>query len=380
MPTDSPMSILLIEDDEIDADSVRRSLPRQTLVQHATTLNDAIESAKDPSLDLILLDPGLPDSSGVDSFLRIRQTAPRLPIVILTGLKDRNLAVQIIRMGAQDYLLKNQLDERAVQALKFAVERGRLLQQLEIEQTERERLSEELREQEQSLAHLARVALMGELVAEISHEVSQPLSVISNLVAALDATLQQTTIDHELCGVLMGKLDEANSHAGDVLRRLREFIRDDSVQFESFDVNELIISTIEFVDYERRRRMVTVQQELSSGRLEALGNRTQIRQVIINLLRNAFDALEDTPQPDRLIVAATSATDDMIVVEITDHGSGLQLDAGAVFTAFKTTKSDGLGMGLAICARILDNHGGRISVAVPEHHPGSIFRFELPMS
>ena len=213
---DTKMSILLIEDDEIDAENVRRSLPKQTEVVPATTLHAALKILNDQSQDLVLLDPGLPDSSGVESFERIREAAPKMPIVVLTGLEDQQLALQIIRLGAQDYLLKNQLDDRSIQSLYFAVERGRLLERLQKEQAERERLALELREQEQSLAHLNRVSLMGELVAEISHEVSQPLSVISTLATALEAVHHQPTMDTANCIELARKITEASSHAGPV--------------------------------------------------------------------------------------------------------------------------------------------------------------------
>jgi C4-dicarboxylate-specific signal transduction histidine kinase len=377
MNTESTMSILLIEDDAIDAESVRRSLPRHTNLFHTSTLHDALRVLHQVDLDLILLDPGLPDSSGVDSFLCIRQSAPKLPIVVLTGLHDKELALQIIRLGAQDYLLKDQLDQRSIQALQFAVERGRLLQQLEDEQAERERLSAELREQEQSLAHLGRVALMGELVAEISHEVSQPLTVISTLTAALEAVHQQHDLDRVQCRVLIRKLADANAHAGDILQRLREFIRNDSIEFELFDINELIVSTTEFVDFERRRREIDIRHDFSQKHLLAFGNKTQIRQVVVNLLRNAFDAMQPALSPNREVTVKTFQENGTLVVEVIDRGTGLQLDLASTFAAFKTTKADGLGMGLAICARIINNHKGKLCV-VPSSQPGSTFRFELP--
>lgn len=377
MTIEGEISILLIEDDSIDAENVRRSLPRQVTIHHATTLSSALRLLEDMPLDLVLLDPGLPDCSGIHSFLRIHHAAPELPIVVLTGLEDKELAVQIIRLGAQDYLLKNQLDERSVQALYFAIERGRLIQQVESGQAERDRLAEELREQEQSLAHLGRVALMGELVAEISHEVSQPLNVISTLAAALEASCLQDPFNKLQSAELARKLTEASSHAGDILRRLREFIRNDSTQFAPFDMNELIVSTTDLVDFERRQKNIKIDHEFDDERVIAVGNSTQIRQVVVNLLRNAFDAMNETTESDRHITTRTYVENGMVVVEVVDRGTGLELDLDSAFAAFTTTKSNGLGMGLAICARILDNHRGRIS-ALPSVEPGAVFRFELP--
>ncbi|TWU51992.1 sensor histidine kinase [Rubripirellula reticaptiva] len=373
------ISILLIEDDDIDAECVRRSLPKCTALHRASTLQSALAVLSDMPLDLILLDPGLPDSSGVDSFLRIRESSPELPIVVLTGFQDKELAVQIIRLGAQDYLLKDQLDERAMQALRFAVERGRLLRKLEDEQAQREQLASKLREQEQSLAHLGRVALMGELVAEITHEVSQPLNVISALVGALEVSHQQSVVDTAQNAILIKNLSDANLHAGAILQRLREFIRDKTTTFDTFDIKELIISTIDFVDSERRRRKITIKHDFTNGRLFALGNTTQIQQVIVNLLRNAFDAMMNLPESNRLVTVRAYQQDSTVCVEVIDQGSGLELETAAAFSAFKTTKSEGLGMGLAICSRILHNHHGRIT-HLPSDRPGSTFRFELPSS
>lgn len=377
MLTDFQTSILLIEDDDVDAENVRRSLPGNTNIQRATTLKIALETIGETPIDLVLLDPGLPDCSGVETFRRIRDSAPQTPIVILTGLQDKDLALKIIRQGAQDYLLKNQLDDRAIQAIRFALERQRMLQQLEEEQAERERLAVELREREQSLAHLGRVALMGELVAEITHEVSQPLNVISTLTGALKASFEKRESPHESDLDLVNKLNTANAHAGEVLRRLRQFIRNESTTFESFDMNELIESTVEFVDYERRQRKVDIKLELNETTLLATGNRTQIQQVIVNLLRNSFDAMSETPETDRQVTIRAYPHDSVVRIEVSDRGPGLELDKAEAFSPFKTTKTSGLGMGLAICSRILHNHNGEIT-ALPREGPGAVFQFEIP--
>lgn len=377
MDTHKNMDVLLVEDDEIDAENVRRLLPRDASLKHATTLHDALDLIDGSLLDLILLDPGLPDSSGEDTFHRLREFAPKVPVVILTGIEDRQLAFNIIREGAQDYLLKNQLDERALRALHFAVERGRMLLRLEQERAERERLVLELRDQEKSLAHLGRVALMGEVVAEITHEVSQPLNVISTLAGALKASLQQGATYSSRDLDLMNRLSDANDHAGAVLSRLREFIRDETTTFEKFDMNELIVSTTEFVDYERRRRKIKIRHEFDSEKLWVVGNRTQIQQVVVNLMRNAFDAMAQTPESDRLVTVRVYPYRENMRVEVIDQGCGLKVDVSEVFAPFRTTKDSGLGMGLAICSRIMHNHHGRISV-VRGDLPGTVFRFEIP--
>lgn len=371
------MDVLLVEDDEIDAENVRRLLPGDTMLKRATTLRAALALIDGSPLDLILLDPGLPDSSGEESFRRIRESAPKIPVVVFTGLGDERVALNIIREGAQDYLLKNQLDERALQAVHFAVERGRLLLRLEEEQAERERLVFELREQERSQAHLGRVALMGEVVAEVTHEVSQPLNVISTLAGALKASLQQDELDTSRHLNLIDKLFDASVHAGEILSRLREFIRDGATTFANFDMNDLILSTTEFVDSERGRRKIEIRHEFDEKEAWAFGNRTQIQQVIVNLMRNAFDAMAQTPESDRIVTLCVSASGENVRVEVVDQGSGLNLDPADVFAPFKTTKNTGLGMGLAICSRIIHNHHGQIAV-VPSDLPGTVFRFEIP--
>ena len=377
MDTNRNMAVLLIEDDEIDAENVRRFMPRGSNLKHATTLYGALELIDGSSLDLIMLDPGLPDCSGVDTFRRIRESAPKVPVVILTGLHDKQLALNIIREGAQDYLLKNQLDERALQAIHFAVERGRMLFRLEEEQAEQERLTMELREQEKSLAHLGRVALMGEVVAEITHEVSQPLNVISTLAGALKKSLEQSHADSSMNLELVRKLSDANGHAGQILSRLRDFIRDESTTFEPFDINNLIVATTDFVDYERRRRKIEIQHDFAQEELWVIGNKTQVQQVVVNLLRNAFEAMTCASEPERTVTVGTYPHDGVGRIEVGDQGSGMQLDMAEAFSPFTTTKDNGLGMGLAICARIIQNHHGRISV-VESEQPGTIFRFELP--
>lgn len=234
-----------------------------------------------------------------------------------------------------------------------------------------------LRDRDHELARLGRLALAGELVAEVSHEMGQPLYAISALGGTLEVMNQQRAWEFGRTSVLLSKLQEACGNAGKILTRLRQFVRKVSPECETCDMNEIIASTIEFLDFQCRRNQVEIQLSLASSPLSIYANSTHIQQVIVNLLINAFEAMDEFGASDRMVTVTSRLEGDSVVVEVSDSGPGLSVSDEVAFTAFKTTKVDGLGMGLSICSRILESHSGNISVS---SHPGqgATFRFELP--
>lgn len=234
-----------------------------------------------------------------------------------------------------------------------------------------------LRDRDHEVSRLGRLALAGELVAEVSHEMGQPLYAITALTGALEVMNEQRAWEWKRTSMLLGKLQDACGNAGRILTRLRHFVRNVEPEFKSCDINEIITTTIEFLDFQCRRNEVDIQLSLASSPLNVHANSAHIQQVIVNLLMNAFEAMDAVEASDRELIVTSRQEDDSVVVEVSDSGPGLTVSDEAAFTAFSTTKKDGLGMGLSICSRIIEDHSGQI-FASSQTGQGATFRFELP--
>ena len=373
------MDILLVEDDSVDEEALRRLLPRNTSLQCATTLRDAIGRLGMHAFDLVLLDLGLPDSSGIETLSRLRKSIPDLPIVVMSGLDDEEIAVEAIRHGAQDYIVKDHLTRYTLRSLEFAIQRVKLATQLRHERASREQLEMALRQRERELAHMGRVAVTGEVVAELAHEIGQPLQVISNYVDAMQTVMDgQQQVACETIDRSVDQISRAAGHAQGVFQRVRRFVSDSKSECQRFDLNELIRSTTDFVEFELRKHDVDVSHELISGAVYVDADAVQIQQVLINLVLNGIAAMEAVPADTRQLTISTRSDFETVTVHVHDTGSGLGIDHDSVFMPFTTTKANGLGMGLAICARIIRTCQGEIRVGRATH--GTRFEFELPVS
>lgn len=374
--TDAPggkltMDVLLVEDDEVDELTVRRLLSNDVTIHCVNSLSQAIARSLQQQFHLILLDLGLPDSKGLETFTQLRAKVPEVPIVVLTGLDDESLAVKTIKEGAQDFLVKGYLDTRALQSLGFAVERNKLVRKLRDARDQQAKLESDLRDRERQLAHLGRVALLGEVTAEIAHEVSQPLQAIANVVSVLQ--IQSTS---EAMTKLVQRIDSDLALAQAILKRTRKFSKNSDVELSSFAISEIVDETVRFVEFERSRVTAIIDLNLAEELLLVHADRVQILQVLVNLVRNALDALKELEPKARRMTIRTGVEHGMVFVEIEDQGAGLTVDAETVFAAFVTTKSDGLGMGLAICSRIMETHSGSISVRRASGR--TVFKITLP--
>lgn len=365
------MHVLLVEDDTVDEAAVRRMMPPPTTISCVRTLKGAVDITRKQQFNIILLDLGLPDSKGISTFAELRSAAPDVPIVVLTGIDDEKLAAAAIREGAQDFLVKGYMDARSLRNLGFAVERERLVKRLHDEQQRRQLLEDSIREQEQELSHMARVALMGEVVAEIVHEISQPLQAMANL----GMTLMLGDLDDK-SRKIVDRINDNLEFAQQLLRRIRQFVKSCESAQTDFDINEVIAETLTFCEFELRKFSVDLDRKLATEPLQVSADRIQIQQVLVNLVRNATDALKELDLEERKLQIASYRSNDNIVVEVVDGGKGLSIEVEKAFSPFVTTKQQGLGMGLAICKRIMKNHAGHISAERDER--GTVFKITLP--
>lgn len=244
--------------------------------------------------------------------------------------------------------------------------------------TERERAATRLEQTEAELARLSRMSEMGEMASALAHEINQPLSAVSNYVQGAKRMLE--VFDPAMLPALRESLAATATQAlraGDIIHHLRIFMAQGEIDKEIVDVNTLIEGAMALALAGTREDGVLTELDLTPGPLETLGNPTQIQQVIVNLLRNASDAVQGSER--KVIAIRTRRSGKFARVELSDTGHGIPPDFGEeIFKAFVTTKRRGMGVGLSISKRIIEGHGGAINArTIPGRE--TIFTFTLPL-
>ena len=241
------------------------------------------------------------------------------------------------------------------------------------------RAEEALQRAQANLAHVSRVATLGELTASIAHEVNQPLAgIVINGEAALQ-WLRRDVPDLEEATRAIGRMVGDARRASEVVTRLRALARKDEPRRLPIDINEVVQDLLPLVRREMSNHRVMLELQLSPGLPVVLGDPVQLQQVIINLIVNGIQAMADiTDQLNILTISSgTNAADDVFLA-VGDTGHGIGAGTGdQLFDAFFTTKTNGMGMGLSICRSIIDLHGGTIS-ATANGGRGALFQFTLP--
>lgn len=227
------------------------------------------------------------------------------------------------------------------------------------------------------LLHLSRLTTMGQMASSLAHELNQPLTAISNYVEGCRLLLDKadaTTL--QICRDTMGLASEQTLRAGNIIRRLREFVSRGETERKVENLAEVIEETSALALVDAKESEIAVAFAFHSRDALVLADRTQIQQVCMNLIRNAVDAMQNSDRRE-LTISTAPADDDMIAIMIADTGSGISEEIKAqLFTPFVTTKRQGMGVGLSICRGIIEAHGGRID-AEPNAGGGTVFRFTL---
>jgi signal transduction histidine kinase len=232
----------------------------------------------------------------------------------------------------------------------------------------------------QDLAHVGRVSTMGELTASLAHELNQPLTAILSNAQTAQRMLTSDKADLGELREILGDIVEDDKRAGEVIHRLRGFLRKSNIELAALDIGELVGQVARLANSDAILRNVAIRLELAPGLPPVCGDRVQLQQVILNLLMNGLDAMRESGEGERTLVLRTeSGGPASVVVAVEDSGVGIdEADLDHVFHAFYTTKPDGLGMGLAIARSIVEAHGGRLQ-ARNNPRGGATFSFTLPV-
>ncbi|HET7824415.1 MAG TPA: ATP-binding protein [Anaeromyxobacter sp.] len=246
--------------------------------------------------------------------------------------------------------------------------------------TERKRARELARQQEEKLAATARLVTMGEMASTIAHELNQPLSAIASYTTGCLNLLQDGAPPPGELREALRKTAEQTQRAGRIIRRVHDFVRKREPTRTPVRMRAVVEEAVGFADVEARKRRVRIQARLAEEDPELEADPLLLQQVVLNLLRNAMDAMAATPAERREIVVATEAASATVTVSISDRGCGIPADVREqLFQPFFSTKPEGMGMGLNICRSIIEFHRGRVW-AEPNPGGGTVFSFSLPVA
>lgn len=251
-----------------------------------------------------------------------------------------------------------------------------------IDITDRKDAELEVQQQRQELAHLTRVAILGEMSATLAHELNQPLAAILAAAQTAQRLLARRPVDLAEVREILADIVEDNRRAGEVIRRVRAMLKKGAPELQALDLGEIVKETLDLARTELVTRHVRVHLRLAHGVPAVRGDRVQLQQVVLNLIVNACEAMTATAPAERTLTVAVATADDgrTVQVSLQDRGGGMSpavLDG--LFEPYMTTKEHGLGLGLSICRSIITAHDGRLWAA-NNAEGGATFRFALPVA
>jgi two-component system sensor kinase FixL len=242
--------------------------------------------------------------------------------------------------------------------------------------TERVEAEAQLNRVQSELIHASRLSAVGTLASALAHELNQPLTAVANYVSAGRDMLDDEKPESR--EIVREALDEAASEAvraGQIVRRLRDFVSKGEVETRILSLGKLINDATTLGLVGAREKGVEWWIDIDPGVDNVLADRVQIQQVMVNLMRNAIEAMENS-ETKRLAIRARARGPDQVEISVEDSGSGLSPEIlDRLFQPFSSTKAQGMGLGLSICRTIIEAHGGRLSVESPEG--GTVFKFTL---
>jgi C4-dicarboxylate-specific signal transduction histidine kinase len=309
-------------------------------------------------------------------------------LVSLTANLISSVFVALIAYGLLDYFFTAPLFTLGMnQPLDFvapfaylitAIVINRLISNVHKSNEERKRAEETLRKSQAELAHVTRLVSMGELAASIAHEINQPLTAVVTNGSACLRWLDADSPNLEEAREAARRIVRDGSRAGEVLKRIRSFLKKADTQKTRVDINKAIREVVTLTEDEARRHHVTLRMKLANDLPPVLGDRVQLQQVILNLVMNGIEAMAASTNESReLHIYSRRHEADKVLIAVKDFGGGVDPhDAEKLFDPFYSTKANGLGMGLAISRTIVEDHGGRLGIA-PDNGLGTTFQFTL---
>ena len=243
--------------------------------------------------------------------------------------------------------------------------------------TERRRTAERISLHQAEQAHFARLSTIGEMASGIAHELNQPLTAITTNARACVRMIEAGRADMIACKNVMTKIAEQAERAGEVIRQIRRFVRKEQPETSPVAVADIFDTVMVLLRQDARRAGVVLYQQLGPGADRVMAQRTQIEQVLLNLVRNAIEAMSDQQRERRVLLIARRNGEE-VEIRVVDTGPGLGKGSPEhLFEPFVTTKTQGLGVGLSVSTGIVEAHGGKLRVD-STIGIGATFYFSLP--
>ena len=378
---DGKVRVLLIEDDPGDADLLRVVLSDQRdpsfEIEQVGTIQRGLEYLAKGSVEVVLLDLGLPDSQGMETFARVYTRFPGVPIVVLSGLEDESLALGAVRKGAQDYLIKAKVGQAGgamlSRVLRYAIARKKAQEELG-------KAYRELKETQRQLIQAEKLEALGRFSIGLAHEVKNPLGIILGGVEYLERKVSKTDTDTQ---TVIEMIKNSVERADTTVKNLLRFASPSQLKIERTQPDVLAREALSLMKYRALLEDIAIETDFSQeDDLWISVDKNQILQVLFNVLMNAVEAM---PQGGRIAVKTypVHSSDKLFcAIEISDTGEGIsKKDLNRVFEPFFTTKRErkGTGLGLSISKRIAQNHSGDLTVE-SELGEGTTVKVVLPMA
>ena len=247
--------------------------------------------------------------------------------------------------------------------------------------SERKRAEEEAKHHQEELVHVMRLSTMGEMASGMAHELNQPLTAVASYCETAQKMVEAQPTMPGTLGDILGRALEQTHRAGDIIRRLRNFVSKGTTQKESVDIDKLIRDVMDLLEWELRNSKVKIDFNHCGQNCRVMVDKVQIEQVLLNLVRNSLEAIQNAETREGCVSLKTHRLPgDLVEVTVSDNGPGVDEEmVDTLFNPFQTNKGTGMGMGLSISRSIIEAHGGKLWVAkVPSN--GAVFGFSLPLA
>lgn len=377
-PEREPLRLLIVDDDETDRQAVRRSLHAggvTAVVREAGSARETLDALAGAAFDCVLLDYYLPDMPGLELFQALKRSAPDLPVVIFTGRGDEDVAVELMKAGAADYLPKSSLGpERLAAGLRHAMELTRATAARRLAEAERERL---LRLEQEARARAEQAIVARDyLLAVVAHDLRNPLQLVMTAAWKLAAPLA----DEERARWVQ-LVERSSREMNRLIDDLLDFSRMEAGRFrierERVELADVLREAREAFEPTARERRIALVCELEPGLGAVAADSARLSRLIANLLGNAF---QFTPEGGQVSLRVLRRGGEVEIV-VQDTGRGVApADLPHIFERHyqgERASRSGAGLGLTICKGIAEAHGGRIW-AESAPGAGSAFHVVLP--
>jgi len=358
------IKLLLVDDDAGDRKMVKLALSQFSDIinfdiETAEILSEAIENLKNKDYDVVLLDLGLPDSSGIDTVQKTHEANPNVPIVVLTGLTSEETGLEALEKGAEDYLVKGKiLEHTLVKAIRYSIERKKVENKLK-----------------------EAVEAKSKFISIVSHDLRVPLTSIKESIAIVaDGLAGKIKKEQKDClDIARRNVDRLNRLINDLLDLQKLGAGKMNFKMQDNNINELVKEVHETMLTVAQKEGINLAIELDSRLPTAKFDKDKIIQVLSNLVNNSIKFTKEG-----CITIRTSKNEDSIGVSVSDTGCGIRKeDLPKLFHEFEQLETHGIGkprgtgLGLAITKEIITKHEGEIW-AESEVDKGSTFSFTLP--